>query len=675
MRAPRSLAALGGALPALLVALVAAPVAALAAGGDLIWTFQGIEDVICAGEILDTDADGTNDIIVETYDAGATGDHLWCLSGGSHGPAPDVIWSVRPLGGPSNSGGYGDECVRVGPDLNGDLHPDVLLGTAWGARTAFVINGKTGGTVWKFDTYSDTPPNPPVSGWVYSMISVPDTDFDKVPDVFFVCGSDNDNVYHMSGDSGDLIWVRGLGDGILAAQDLGDVSGDGLADGAFGVGDFAPAVWVMKGGTQGLPTQWNRPTAGSVLALERIEDLTSDGIDDLIVGTWDAEVLAFDAASGDTIWQSRPSSAMVVMRIENLGDVDGDSIDDVVVGSWDDTPFVLSGADGTVIWDHRVDGDVWAVDRLPDVTGDGIDDVVIGSFDHFVYALDGTDGSQLWKFDTGNRLYWVMGTSDLTGNGIPDVFAGSQKLSGPGGHGYLLEGGDDATSVDLPMRAEAHPASRGMAVRLEGARGVEACWLERVDGSGEQGPTARRFEDAVIAAHRAGELTVAEALAARSQDPHVVWTRVADRELPVVDGRAAWVDTGVEEGREYTWRFALVVGGDVVGYSPTVTRTVGTGAGRFDVPRLLARPNPVPGEAVTIEFRLPSPQAWRLEVIDPAGRRVATIDSGEAGERPSDVRVAWNGRDASGSRLPNGVYFLRLEGRDFVSSEKITLLR
>ena len=669
-----SLAAAGGATLALFLSGAFAPAAVRAAGGDLVWTFQGIEDVLCADEIADVDGDGTNDVIVETYDAGATGDHLYCLSGGSAGPAPDVIWSVRPLGGPSNSGGYGDECVRVAPDLSGDGRQDVLLGTAWGARTAFVIDGMTGGTVWKFDTYADSPPNPPASGWVYSMVYVSDTDFDKVPDVFFICGSDNDNVYHMSGDSGDLLWVRNLGDGVQSAQALGDVNGDGLEDAAFGVGDNADAVWVMKGGVQAIPTVWSRPMAGSVLSLARIEDLTSDGVDDLIVGTWDAEVIAFDAANGDTIWSSRPSSSMIVMRIENLGDVNGDTIDDLVVASWADTPYVLSGADGTLIWDFPVFGDVWAADRLPDVTGDGIDDVVFGSFDHYVYAADGTDGTYLWKFDTGNRLYWVNGTSDLTGNGQPDVFAGSQKLSGPGGHGYLLEGGDDATAVELPMRTEAHPATRGMEVRLEGARGVEACRLERIVGRPAPSPAATRFEDAVIAAYRAGELTVREAIAARSQDPHAVWSRVDDRTPPVVDGRAAVVDGGVEPGREYTWRFALVVGESVVGYSPTVSATVGTAGEGFDVPRLLARPNPMAADAVTIEFRIPAPQPWRLEVFDASGRRVARIDRSESATS-GPVRIGWDGRDAEGTRLPNGVYFLRLEARDFVSAEKITLLR
>ncbi len=657
----------------ILPGLALLPPAAFALGGDLVWTFQGIEDVICADEIRDVDADGVPDLIVETYDAGATGDHLWCLSGGAPGPLAVPIWSVRPTGGPSNSGAYGDECVRVGPDMSGDGRPDVLLGTAWGARTAFVIDGQDGSTVWSFDTYVDSPPNPPESGWVYSMVSVPDTDFDKVPDVFFGCGSNNDGVYHMSGDSGDLLWVRDLGDGVISALPLDDVNGDGLGDVAFGVGDLADAVWVMKGGAQGIPTVWTNPMPGSVLALARIDDISGDGINEVIVGTWDYSIHALDGATGASLWTSTPVPFAAIMRMETLDDVNGDGAQDIVVGSWADAAFVVSGIDGALIWSTPVGGDVWAVDRLEDVTGDGINDVVAGSFDFFVYVLDGTDGSQQWKFNTGNRLYWVSGTSDLTGNGIPDVFAGSQKLSGPGGRGYLLEGGEDpAVSVDLPMLVEAVPSVGGIEVRLSGARGFEQGWLERLEGRVETAPAAVRFEDRILAAYRAGEMTVDEAVSARANDPHSRWDRISDAAIAIEADRATGVDSAAERGRTYTYRFALGSAGVIVGYSPTAT-VVAADLDLRAIPTILTRPNPIAGGGMTIEFRLPRAASIRLSVHDAAGRRVATID--ERSAPGGDVRIAWNARREDGRRLPDGVYFLRLEGPGFVSSEKITLLR
>ena len=76
---------------------------------------------------------------------------------------------------------------------------------------------------------------------------------------------------------------------------------------------------------------------------------------------------------------------------------------------------------------------------------------------------------------------------------------------------------------------------------------------------------------------------------------------------------------------------------------------------------------------MTVEFRIDRPQTWTLDVYDAAGRRVTTVERREG--HVGDARVEWDGRGGEGRRLPNGVYFLRLEGEDFVASKKVTLLR
>lgn len=343
---------------------VAIPTQALAAGGDLVWVFQGIEDVNCADEIMDQNSDGVRDIVLETFDSGATGDNLVCLSGGASGPTAVVIWSTQPPGGPSSSGGYGDECVKVCPDLNGDLIEDVLLGTAWGGRTAYGIDGTDGSVIWDFDTYVDEPPTPPESGWIYTICSIPDIDMDTFPDVFFGCGSYNDHVYHMSGRDGAHLWSLNLGDAIFATAPLNDVNFDGKADVAVGVGDDAPAVWCMRGGATTVPTIWHKVMPSVVWTIGRIADISGDGINDVAVGTLFSSnfVYYLDGADG-TILDSF-NYGTPVDSIAAIPDVVGDDSWEVAVGGRNGLLTVYSGGTGVdhALADLNGDGQVNAVD-------------------------------------------------------------------------------------------------------------------------------------------------------------------------------------------------------------------------------------------------------------------------------------------------------------------------
>ncbi len=649
------------------------PAARAQSPGQLLWMFQGIEDVECATEIPDVDLDGIPEIVVETYDAGAVGNHLWCLSGGAPGPAAVPIWSIKPPGGPSSSGGDGDECVRTSPDLNGDGRADILLGTAWGGRTAYAIDGPTGAVIWDFDTYAERPPDPPTSGWVFTIGPVGDTTGDGVSDVVFGCGSDNDRAYHASGAGGGILWSMDLGDAIFASTPLGDVSGDGIPDMAVGVGDFADAVWVMRGGASATPALWNRPMPGSVLALARLPDLDLDGKDEVIAGAWatDSSVVALRGGDGGLLWSADLPGSPYVMRLAVLDDVTGDLVPEIAVGTWEDSAFVLDGADGTLVSSFPTGGDCWAVSRVEDTNGDGIAELAIGSFDRFVYLVDVVTESVIWRYDTGNRVFFVTGTSDLNLNGRPDVFAGSQKLLGsPGGQGFLLEGGQTATPAPVPM-LEARPGVAGLEVTLRAAWDADEAVLERAVGTAGGGAAAAaRFEVEVLDAWRDGRLSTQEAVQARTQDPVLVFQPVAGPR-PVVRGQAVFVDATAEAGVSTSYRAALRKGGVFVGYTPVLT-VIPAGAPDDDgVPQVRVSPNPARGGPVSISFRIARPQPVEVAVYDAAGRRVAALGTLDAA---GDVSVAWDGLGAEGRPLAEGVYFVRIDGRDFRTAAKVTRL-
>ena len=84
-------------------------------------------------------------------------------------------------------------------------------------------------------------------------------------------------------------------------------------------------------------------------------------------------------------------------------------------------------------------------------------------------------------------------------------------------------------------------------------------------------------------------------------------------------------------------------------------------------------PNPFNPRTV-IPFVLKEPGRPVLRIFDIAGREIITLLSGEdfaAGRS----EVIWNGRDSSGSRVPSGLYFYRLDVQDFSETRRMVLMK
>ncbi|MBK8233787.1 MAG: PQQ-binding-like beta-propeller repeat protein [Candidatus Eisenbacteria bacterium] len=461
-----------------LTAVAGAGAGSGASAQGLIWSFQGVENVVCVVVTPDVDGDGVAEVALDSYDAGPSGvDHLFCVSGGSSGSGT-LIWSARPLGGPSNSGGYGDACLRLGPDANGDGSADLLYGAAWGSRTAFTLDGQTGATLWSFDSYSDSPPTPPVSGWVYAMADLgSDLDSDGVNEVVFCLGSDNNSAYCANGATGAIVWRHLGGDALYDLQSIEDVTGDGRRDVVLAMGDAVGGARVVSGSSGA--TVWSR-SAGSCQSVFVHPDANGDGVEDVVAGCWDNQVHCYSGTTGAVIWNAAVGTS--VQRVVRLDDVSGDGVDDVAVGSFDRAARVYDGATGTLLWRSLVGtlngGDVWAIDRLEDVTGDGVNDVCCGSFDTKVYAMDGVTGAILWSYTTGNRVFTVRGGPDLSGNGVPDVVAGTQMISGIGGKCFAIEGGSPTASVELP------PSAAGLTANQPNPFATSTSWALSLPATG-----------------------------------------------------------------------------------------------------------------------------------------------------------------------------------------------
>jgi hypothetical protein len=83
-------------------------------------------------------------------------------------------------------------------------------------------------------------------------------------------------------------------------------------------------------------------------------------------------------------------------------------------------------------------------------------------------------------------------------------------------------------------------------------------------------------------------------------------------------------------------------------------------------------PNPMI-DRTTIRYGLPEGIKVSLKVYDNTGRMVRTLIKGF--QLPGYYAIEWDGRGAKGELLPSGIYFYRLETKEYKNTRKLILLR
>lgn len=397
-----------------------------------LFSMTGADNASCVRSVADVTGDGRDEIVVGIDESGV--DNIFLLDGASSGTA-SIVWAIETMDGVSGGSPWGDQSLVPVPDTDGGGHQDILLGTAWGGRTAYNLDSLDGMIQWRFDTY-----NTPDSGWVYSLAQLNDIDGDGVPETAFGAGSDNDSVYLVDGASlgpATVLWEYHALDAVLSIRDLGDVNGDGDHDVLATVGDNGQQLVALSGGTSS-PTGevlWTYPAGATAAACEVMPDITGDGIQEALAVLWTNDgsaIRCLNGATGALVWSST-AVAESGMMVDLLADVTGDGTPEIIVSSFENAVIVLDGLDGSLVWKTTVGtlngGDVWTARAIDDLNGDGRQDVIAGSFDYHVYALDGDDGDVLWFFDTNNRVFSVYPVGDLDGDGRPEVVAGTQDTN------------------------------------------------------------------------------------------------------------------------------------------------------------------------------------------------------------------------------------------------------
>ncbi|EMR75372.1 PDK repeat-containing protein [Thermoplasmatales archaeon SCGC AB-540-F20] len=414
--------------------------------GEIIWQYLlTIYDPSpkAIAPIEDINGDGISDVIVCSED-----DHVRCFGGGAIGTGV-VLWGHEIYAGDV----YNQNGLDIIDDVDGDGYEDVVVGAAWGARLIRCISGIDGSTIWTHDTHEYGG-----GGWVYMVNCSYDYDGDGVKDVLATCGDDSSDtgpkrVYCLDGEDGVSIWERPLGGPGFSVIGVEDFTGDGIPDVVAGCSNEAETIGYAKGinGDTGAQV-WSKTASGSsVWALEQIEDITGDGIKDVIIGDFSGNIYGLDATDGGQEYSTSIGTA-IITRFAKLNDVDYSGHPEIVPAhSSIHTTQLIDAEDGSIIWSHGVADQPWNVARISDVSGDGIDDVLVGTLynSNYCYFLDGTNGSELETIAYGQAVDAI--------NAIPDVVAdGSMEMVAGGRDGKIVcfSGGLNAFSPNVEVEAD-----------------------------------------------------------------------------------------------------------------------------------------------------------------------------------------------------------------------------
>ncbi|MCK5261267.1 MAG: PQQ-binding-like beta-propeller repeat protein [Thermoplasmatales archaeon] len=392
--------------------------------GEIIWQYTlTIYDPSpkAIASIEDINGDGIGDVIVCSED-----DYVRCFSGGAIGTGV-VLWEHEIYAGDI----YSQKGLDIIEDVDGDGVEDVVVGATGGARLIRCISGDDGTTIWTHDTHEYGN-----GGWVYQVDCSYDYNGDGVTDVLATCGDDSSDtgpkrVYCLDGEDGISIWERPLGGPGFSVIGVEDFTGDGQPDVLAGCSNEGETIGYGKGinGDTGAQV-WSKTTSGSsVWALEQIDDITGDGIKDVIIGDFGGNIYGLDATTGNQEYSNSLGSA-IISRFAKLNDVNGDGHPDLVPEhSTVHVTQAIDGYTGNFIWSHPVADQPWRTARIADISGDGIDDVLVGTMynNNYCYFLNGTDGSELETIYYGEAVDALAAIPDVVADGSMEMVVGGRN--------------------------------------------------------------------------------------------------------------------------------------------------------------------------------------------------------------------------------------------------------
>lgn len=304
--------------------------------------------------VADFDGDDVREVVVATTEREVVAFH----------PLTGAVEFREPL----RSYGYTQPLVT---DFHGDDSPELVVVDAEGTVTVFRPDGSRAWTR-NFSTHT------------WGQPSVADFDGDGAPELAVGHGGAGElRVFEADGTSA---WERPQTfAGPITWTATGQADADAPVEIAVAAGETGNVTLVD--GTNG-SVEWRRDF-GTYAAVHAFADGDGDGASEVYVAAGDGRLRSVDAATGETEWTTRLTSADVrVSPPPALGDVDGDGAPELVAATGDGAVAVVAPDSGAVLGRYERDAAVYTHPRLGDLDGDGDLEAVVTYGYGRVVALD-----------------------------------------------------------------------------------------------------------------------------------------------------------------------------------------------------------------------------------------------------------------------------------------------
>lgn len=345
-------------------------------------------------------------------------------------------------------------------DINEDEIEDIIVGTAWGDRSVLALSGKTGEIIWKFQTniYGS-------GGWVYQVDAGFDYNGDGFPDVLASTGNDGTNtgpkrVFCLNGKTGQIIWEYYFNGAVYAVMGIPDANSDNIPDviaGGANASETEGRLVAISGATG--YQMWESTTSGSAAyALQQLDDINADGIQDIVVGSFNGHLYLINPVNGNILQQNYLGN-VIILKLITMDDLNGDGFTDIVPAHSGYNIAAINGLNGEYIWSESSPDKPWNIQRIPDINGDSINDIAYGTLyvNNYAIFVDGVSGQQLFSEAFGEAIDAIGVIPDVNGDESWEMVVGGRN-----GKVVCYAGGPDGitSTFSLPSlsnRLEAYP--------------------------------------------------------------------------------------------------------------------------------------------------------------------------------------------------------------------------